>query len=47
MRRSLREHAGVWAMNIENEIQDIEGLPCPLPLSLLNKLGASRNRKAL
>jgi hypothetical protein len=33
-RRSTREHANVWVMNLENEIEDIRGPPLSLSLSL-------------
>lgn len=38
-RRSLREHAGVWVVNLENENEDIWGRPCPPALSLFNNWG--------
>lgn len=42
-RSSLREHAGVWVMTLENEIEDIGGLLCPLP-SRFNQCGPSKEK---
>jgi hypothetical protein len=40
-RRSTREHANVWVMNLENEIEDIRGPP----LSLSFKINRGEPRK--
>jgi hypothetical protein len=42
-RRSTREHANVWVMNLENEIEDIRGPPLS-PLSLSLSLSFKINR---